>query len=53
MNMSEFSDSLYFEKGFDIRINNKESELFIYADYDTRSEDLNMVYQHFHDFLFV
>ena len=50
MNMSEFSDSLYFEKGFDIRINNKESELFIYADYDTRSEDLNMVYQHFHDF---
>ena len=50
MNMSEFSDSLYFEKGFDIRINNKESELFIYADYDTRSEALNMVYQHFHDF---
>ena len=48
--MYEFADSLFFEKGLSIRINNDTASPFLFVDYDFRYPDLNMTYEHFHDF---
>lgn len=43
------SDLLY-EQGYSIRINTPADPLFYYFDYDQRSHDINMEFQHDHDF---
>lgn len=43
------SDLLY-EQGYSVRINTPEDSLFYYFDYDQRSHNINMEFQHFHDF---
>ncbi|UQZ34378.1 AraC family transcriptional regulator [Paenibacillus sp. PK3_47] len=43
------SDLLY-EQGYSVRINAPGDPLFYYFDYDERSHDINMEFQHFHDF---
>lgn len=43
------SDLLY-EQGYSVRINKPGDHLFYYFDYDERSHDINMEFQHFHDF---
>ena len=44
------SSVLSYEKGYAIHVNQPEDSLFYYLDYDERSHDLNMEFQHFHDF---
>ena len=43
-------DSLYFEDGFRIRLNRDKDPVFLLIDYGSRSYDVNMGSQHFHDF---
>ncbi|QUL56386.1 AraC family transcriptional regulator [Paenibacillus tritici] len=43
------SDLLY-EQGYSVRINTPADPLFYYLDYDQRSHDINMEFQHDHDF---
>ncbi|MCL6602202.1 MAG: AraC family transcriptional regulator [Paenibacillus sp.] len=43
------SDLLY-EQGYSVRINTPADSLFYYFDYDQRSHNINMEFQHFHDF---
>ena len=43
-------DSLYFEEGFSIRLNNDSAPLFLLVDYSTRTYPMNMANQHYHDF---
>ncbi|WP_379145846.1 AraC family transcriptional regulator [Paenibacillus sp. sgz500992] len=43
------SDLLY-EQGYSVRINTPADPLFYYFDYDQRSHNINMEFQHFHDF---
>ncbi len=42
--------ALSYEKGYTIRVNRQGDPLFYHLDYDERSYDLNMEFQHFHDF---
>ena len=39
-----------YEDGYCIRVNGENDPLFYYFDYDTRSADINMQFQHFHTF---
>lgn len=41
---------LTYEQGYVIHVNQPGDELFYHLDYDERSHDLNMEFQHFHDF---
>lgn len=43
------SDLLY-EQGYSVNINTPTDSLFYYLDYDERSHNINMEFQHFHDF---
>ncbi|MBT2291343.1 helix-turn-helix domain-containing protein [Paenibacillus albidus] len=43
------SDLLY-EQGYSVNINTPANSLFYYFDYDERSHNINMEFQHFHDF---
>ncbi|WP_019914268.1 helix-turn-helix transcriptional regulator [Paenibacillus sp. HW567] len=43
------SDLLY-EQGYSVSINTPADSLFYYFDYDERSHNINMEFQHFHDF---
>ncbi|OKP82183.1 AraC family transcriptional regulator [Paenibacillus sp. P32E] len=43
------SDLLY-EQGYSVSINTPADSLFYYFDYDQRSHNINMEFQHFHDF---
>nr|WP_145405803.1 AraC family transcriptional regulator [Paenibacillus xylanexedens] len=44
------SSVLSYEKGYAIQVNQPGDSLFYHLDYDERSHDLNMEFQHFHDF---
>ncbi len=48
--MADLMDSLYFEEGFSIRLNNDTDPLFLLIDYSSRSYPMNMANQHYHDF---
>lgn len=39
-----------FQDGYSIRVNEENDTLFYYFDYDVRSADINMQFQHFHTF---
>ncbi|MDQ0173505.1 AraC family transcriptional regulator [Paenibacillus tundrae] len=41
---------LAYEQGYAIHVNQPGDALFYHLDYDERSHDLNMEFQHFHDF---
>jgi AraC-like DNA-binding protein len=41
---------LLYEKGYSITINNPAASLYYYFDYDSRSYNINMDFQHFHQF---
>ena len=41
---------LMYEQGYNVRINTPADSLFYYFDYDQRSHNINMEFQHFHDF---
>lgn len=41
---------LLYERGYSVRVNTPADPLFYYFDYDQRSHDINMEFQHFHDF---
>ncbi|WP_458124897.1 AraC family ligand binding domain-containing protein [Paenibacillus sp. Z3-2] len=41
---------LAYEQGYAIHINQPGDSLFYHLDYDERSHELNMEFQHFHDF---
>jgi AraC-like DNA-binding protein len=41
---------LLYEKGYSVTINNPSSPLYYYFDYDSRSYNINMDFQHFHQF---
>lgn len=41
---------LYYEDKYSIRVNEENDSIFYYFDYDTRSADINMEFQHFHSF---
>lgn len=41
---------IIYEKGYSININNNLDELFYFFDYDERSANINMEFQHFHQF---
>ncbi|WP_440115361.1 AraC family transcriptional regulator [Paenibacillus sp. QZ-Y1] len=41
---------LAYEQGYAIRVNQPGDSIFYYMDYDERSHDENMEFQHFHDF---
>jgi AraC-like DNA-binding protein len=41
---------LMYEQGYSVRINTPADPLFYYFDYDQRSHDINMEFQHDHDF---
>ncbi|OWA35410.1 AraC family transcriptional regulator [Saccharibacillus sp. O16] len=42
--------ALSYEKGYTIQVNQQGDPLFYHLDYDERSYDRNMEFQHFHDF---
>ncbi|WP_342553745.1 AraC family transcriptional regulator [Paenibacillus sp. FSL R7-0652] len=44
------SSVLAYERGYAIHVNQPGEPLFYHLDYDERSHDLNMEFQHFHDF---
>jgi len=48
--MSGFSEVLYYEKKHAIIINDLPNNLYYYFDYDDRSYNINMDFQHFHSF---
>ena len=39
-----------YEDKYAIRVNSENDTLFYYFDYDVRSAELNMQFQHFHTF---
>lgn len=41
---------LYYEDKYSIRVNEENDSIFYYFDYDSRSADINMEFQHFHSF---
>ncbi|KAA2301549.1 AraC family transcriptional regulator, partial [Clostridioides difficile] len=41
---------LAYEQGYAIHVNQPGDSLFYHLDYDERSHELNMEFQHFHDF---
>ncbi|WP_433749404.1 helix-turn-helix domain-containing protein [Paenibacillus amylolyticus] len=41
---------LVYEQGYAVHVNQPGDSLFYHLDYDERSYDLNMEFQHFHDF---
>jgi len=41
---------LAYEQGYAVHVNQPGDSLFYHLDYDERSHDLNMEFQHFHDF---
>ncbi|MEK3705758.1 AraC family transcriptional regulator [Paenibacillus sp. FSL R7-0198] len=41
---------LAYEQGYAVHVNQLGDSLFYHLDYDERSHDLNMEFQHFHDF---
>ncbi|QOS82144.1 helix-turn-helix domain-containing protein [Paenibacillus sp. JNUCC31] len=41
---------LAYKQGYAIQVNQPGDPLFYYVDYDERSHDVNMEFQHFHDF---
>ncbi|MDR2258472.1 MAG: AraC family transcriptional regulator [Treponema sp.] len=41
---------LLYKKGYSITINNSSAPLYYYFDYDSRSYNINMDFQHFHQF---
>ena len=41
---------LYYEDKYSIRVNEENDSIFYYFDYDSRSADINMEFQHFHPF---
>ncbi len=43
-------DSLYFEEGFSIMVNNDSDPLFLLIDYGSRTYPMNMANQHYHEF---
>ena len=43
-------EALLYEKGYSITINDSASPLYYYFDYDTRVYNINMDFQHFHQF---
>ena len=48
--MTDLLDSLYFEDGFSIRLNDDTNDMFVLIDYGSRIYPMNMANQHFHDF---
>lgn len=42
--------SVLYEKNYQITISDEKQKLFYYFDYDERSSDINMAFEHFHDF---
>jgi AraC-like DNA-binding protein len=45
-----YDQGLLYEKGYAITVNNPSSPLYYYFDYDTRAYNINMDFQHFHQF---
>ena len=41
---------LYYEEQYAIRVNKADDGIFYFFDYDSRSADCNMEFQHFHPF---
>lgn len=39
-----------YEDKYEVRVNEENDSLFYYFDYDVRSSDINMTFQHFHTF---
>ena len=39
-----------YEDGYALRVNGENDPLFYFFDYDTRSAEINMQFQHFHTF---
>lgn len=48
--MSMTPSVLAYEQGYAIHVNQPGDSLFYHLDYDERSHELNMEFQHFHDF---
>jgi AraC-like DNA-binding protein len=48
--MMEFEEILLYDKGYSILINNESYPFYYYFDYDERYYDINMEFQHFHQF---
>ena len=48
--MSELINGILYEKRHDIIINNMSDGIYYYFDYDERSFQVNMDFQHFHSF---
>ena len=46
--MSELINGILYEKRHDIIINNMSDGIYYYFDYDERSFQVNMDFQHFH-----
>lgn len=46
----DFSQEILYEQSYSIRVNKETDSLFYYFDYDERSYDINMEFQHFHPF---
>ncbi|GHV95711.1 AraC family transcriptional regulator [Spirochaetia bacterium] len=45
-----YDQTLLYEKGYSITVNNPSAPLYYYFDYDTRVYNINMDFQHFHQF---
>lgn len=45
-----YENVIIYEKGYSININTSLDELFYFFDYDERSANINMEFQHFHQF---
>lgn len=48
--MTNPDDTLLYKKKHNITINDIQQSLYYYFDYDERSFDINMPFQHFHSF---
>lgn len=45
-----YNHMLLYEQGYSIHLNTSNDRLFYYFDYDERSHNINMEFQHFHQF---
>lgn len=45
-----YNAPLLYEQAYSITINNAETPLYYFFDYDERSYNINMEFQHFHQF---
>ena len=45
-----YNAPLLYEQAYSITINNAEAPLYYFFDYDERSYNINMEFQHFHQF---